>query len=314
MSDFPISNVRLPFSLIPAGGLINAVTPSTCDGQNDDADRERIVVFSIEIQSGLVITNSAAMFCRPSFQIQQSAVTIDQSQNLKSVDYGTPLNAPKNLTALAIFKAIQKTMYVDLAREAFLEWYYPPNVRYRYTNNFVTLILMSSGSKDPKDLWDAEIMARGAQKVFKEVAVQLAKEYFFTATSTIAPTELEGTAKYKQQRLFVQSQSLQAFESILCVLAVLYIYSVFHPRRHTIPQDPASIARLSSIISRSRNLNASMSSTGSLSLKILESLLLGSYGAAFLKNLDKINNKAPRFVIKSYKADDPKLIPLNTKY
>jgi hypothetical protein len=300
----------------PSESWYGFVLPRTCNDQDDDPDRERIVIFSVykgtDIGTGPVLINSTALFCTPSVRIQQSVVTIDQAGNLKSVDQGTSINAPNNLTALAISKAVLNTVepldYVGIRTE--LAQYYDTDSSILEIDNFFGLILMSSETKNVKDLRDGSMMAHGAQKIFKSIAVQLAKQYFLNATSTIASTELEGTAEYKQQRLFVRSLSLRAVESILCVLVVVCMYSALRRRHHTTPQDPASIARLSSIISQSRNLNTMMSSTGFLSLKHLESLLSGRYSAAFSKNAHGIVNKAPRFVIESHNVDIPKPVPI----
>jgi hypothetical protein len=294
-------------------GWIGGVTSGTCDNEANDLDRERVVVFSAYKDVGPVLVNSTAFFCRPSFRIQQSTVTIDQSGSLKSVGHSTSLNIPNDLTSLAIFEAVKSTVnQVDPRR--LTGGLITGRGTMTLIDSFFQLIAEFSGSQIVDDLLVGDMMARGAQKIFKGVAVQLAKRYLLTPTSIVSSAEFEGTAECKQQRLFLRSFFLRLMESVLCALIIVCMYLALRPRHHTTPQDPASIARLSSAISRSRHFNFTMSSTGSISSKSLKGLLPGKYGAVFLRNAHGIDDKALQFVVKSHEADIPKLIPLNTKF
>jgi hypothetical protein len=187
-------------------------------------------------------------------------ITIDQSGDLKKVDNGGPLELPQNLTALALSEAVLKTVSQITFSGTFVQelaHHYVRDLRqFQYTSIFFGLILKSSGSKTINDLWDADMMHRGVQKIFKGVAAQVAKRYFLVPSSAVSDAEQKLTAEYKQERLFARLRSLRAMESLLGVLFAICIYLAVRPQRHATPQDPASIAGLSSVLSQSRNLSS----------------------------------------------------------
>jgi hypothetical protein len=144
------------------------------------------------------------------------------------------------------------------------------------------------------------MMHRGVQKIFKGVAAQVAKRYFLVPGSAVPDAEQKLTAEYQQERLFARIRSLRAMESLLGVLFAICIYLAVRPQRHTTPQDPASIARLSSILSQSSSLSSTLASTGFTSSKGLESLLSGRYGLAFVRSTAMNDGEPPRLVIETY--------------
>jgi hypothetical protein len=184
---------------------------------------------------------------------------------------------------------------------------YVTDVRqFQCTSIFFGLILKSSGSMTINDLWDADMMHRGVQKIFKSVAVQVAKRYFLLPSSATPDTEQNLTAEYQQERLFARVRSLRAMESLLGVLLAICIYLAVRPQRHTIPQDPASIAGLSSILSQSQGFSSTLISAGFLSSKGLEGLLSGRYGLAYLRSTDMNDGEPPRLVIETHGPNSPR--------
>jgi hypothetical protein len=314
ISEFPSNKKRIRTWLgwYNTTGWYSGAIPGTCDGKDDDSDRERNVVFSA-YKNGSTLTNSTASICRPSFRIQQRTVTVDQSGSLMSVGHSTSFNIPNHLTSLEVFEAVRSAVYQVVPRTLREESLSGSN--WDYIDSFSQLISELGSFENVEDQLVSDVLVRGAQKIFKGVAAQLAKHYFLTPTPIGSSAGFEGIVESKQQKLFLRSLFLRLIESVLCALTILCMYLALRPRRHTTPQDPASIARLSSIISRSQSFGSAVSSTASLSSKSLKRSLTGRYGTVFLRNALATDTKSPpQFVIKSPLVDIAKPTSLNTKY
>jgi hypothetical protein len=319
MSAFPRNNASFSVTNngVPWGSWFGGVLPGTCDGKVGDPDLDRIVIFTLYKEQNSSLTNSTAMFCKPSFQLQQSTITLDQNGALKSVEPGTPLDKPNELTTLMLSDAVRTSIsQADsiLMMDPLAEALQVRRVQYGISNVFLNLILQLNPSKSTKDLWDGELMARGARTIFKSVAAQIAKRYFLVPTTEAPAEEVQGTAKYVQQRLFARIPTLRAMEALICLLIALCLYLALRPARHTTPQDPASIARLSAMISQSQNFNHTMSQTGFLSLKSLQRLLTGRYSTAYSRDMHVSDSGRPVFGIQSHDTNVPQHTPTDGKY
>jgi hypothetical protein len=319
MSAFPRNNATFGVTNngVPYGSWFGGVLPGTCDGKDGDPDLDRLVIFSLYKEQNSSLTNSTAMFCKPSFQLQQSTVTLDQSGSLKSVEPGALLEKPNELTTLALADAVRTSISQSdsiLLMDSLADAFQVRRVQYGITNVFLNLILQINKSKTTKDLWDGELMARGARTIFKSVAAQIAKRYFLIPNTSAPAEEVKGTVAYVQQRLFARTPTLRAMEALLCLLIVLCLYLALRPARYTTPQDPASIARLSSMISQSRNFTDTMSHTGFLSLKSLDRLLIGRYSTAFSKDTYANDNSWPVFGIQSHDTNVQQPTSTDGKY
>jgi hypothetical protein len=300
MSTFPQDNTSFMLrNSNPFGDWYGGVLPGTCDGKADEMDLERLVVYLLYKKRGTVISNSTALFCKPSFQLQQSIVTVDQNGALKSVNSSVPLPAPEGLTTFSLYNAVRKTVsQLDINLNAELERKY--TTRIKVPDMFMGLILRTADSDDIAIFWDSKMIAQGAQKVFRSVAAQVAKRYLLVPTSTTLADKASGSGEYKQERLFMRQLTLRALELLLCVLSLLCLYLAFRRTRHTTPQDPASIARITVMISQSHDLKSLMSSHGSSSLNILQTSLIGRYGVAYVNNISAKDSTAPYLVIENH--------------
>jgi len=314
MSAFPNDNTSLAVdNRTPFGRWSGGVLPGTCDGPVEDKDRDRLVVFILHKVIGPQITNSTALFCKPSVQLQQSRITIDQNGTLINVENGTALPTPAGLTSF-ITNAVLNTVdqldtnfYAELARKYPVR---PPNLD--FSNAFAGLIMRTMESNDIQNFWDSEKIARGAQDIFKSAAAQVAKRYLLVPTPEASATQFTGMVTYKQERLFVRWSTMRAMESLFCVLVLMCLYLGFRPVRRTTPQDPASIARLASMISQSENLNLLLSNAGFVSLESIESLLSGKYGLVYAQN-SVGHESRPQFMIESCETDISKPISVTAK-
>jgi hypothetical protein len=318
MSRFPLNNRTFTVTNngVPFGSWFGAVLPGTCDGDDNETDRDRLVVFTLYKEQNATLTNSTAVFCKPSFKLQQSTIEIDQNGGLKSVNPGKVLETPKELTTLALSDAVRTTIaQIDnLKIQTELATQYPMYPKhFGFNSVFLNLIFRTKTNKAVEDFSDSNLLAKGAQQIFKRVAAQVAKRYFFSSNTSKSAESVSGKVEYKQERLFARIQTLRAMESLIAVLVVTCLYMAFRPIPPTTPQDPASIARLASMISQSHNFTLNMSSTGFLSLKSIESLLSGRYSLAYLKNANAGASK-PHFAIESYETNDQRTAPSAGKY
>lgn len=319
MSKFPRNNRTFTVTNngVPFGSWFGGVLPGTCDGDDDEPDRDRLVVFTLYKEQNATLTNSTAVFCKPSFKLQQSTIRIDQDGGLKSVTSGKILETPKELTTLALSDAVRTTItQIDNIKiQTKLANQYPMYPKhFGFNSIFLNLILRTKAKKDVEDFSDSDLLAKGAHKIFRSVAAQVAKRYFLSSNTSNTAESVSGTVEYVQERLFARIPTLRAMESLIVAIVVTCLYMALRPISSTTPQDPASIARLASMISQSHNFTLNMSSTGFLSLKSIGSLLSGRYSLAYLKNADPSASQSPYFAIKSYETNDKGPAPSAGKY
>jgi hypothetical protein len=125
---------------------------------------------------------------------------------------------------------------------------------------------------------DFDLLARGADAVYRGLAVQLAKQYLLVPNSSKPNHNLNSTLSYGHQRLFVQLRPLRIIEATSAALILVSVFLAFRQSfAKTPPQDTASLARLSSAISQSRDLVKLLSATGSWPLRSMQDLLQGQY-------------------------------------
>ncbi|KAF2124960.1 hypothetical protein P153DRAFT_117017 [Dothidotthia symphoricarpi CBS 119687] len=290
--------------------------PGTCEGNNGDLNRDRLVVFSFFKNQGTKIVNSTTLFCKPSYKFQQSTVTLDESGSLRTVDNSTLLQTPVGLTATDISNAVRNTLeqfdYGILLPELASKYgIWDTQVRFR---NFFMLMMKSQGSENIKDVWDSDLMIKSAQDVFRGAAAQLAKRYFLAANDTDPRPDMSGTVDYDQQRLFVRTTPLRLMEAVLGALILVSFYLGWQSPQGKTPQDPASIARLASIISQSKEFVDIMSPTGSWRVRNLKHLLKQDYTARFEPAAEDHHEPAPSFVIEGHGVITSHLIEEKEKY
>lgn len=253
--------------------------------------------------------NSTALICRPTIKIQSSEVTIDESGLLKNVDNGEQIPIPSTLTAVEVSDAVNNTITqitTGSIMSALSGGRNPgPNQGF---DPFFSLILSSQGVNDMKDLSNIDLLMRGAQAVFQGVAGQIGKRYLLVSNSTAPSKKFEGTVEYNQHRLFVNLLSLRLMESALCVLVLISLVLVFITSRACTPQDPASLARIASLISESQHLTNTLSTTGSWSTKDLKILLEGTYATRYSTPVDGHHDGLPELVIDGNGMSDRHLI------
>ncbi|TFY54543.1 hypothetical protein EVJ58_g8802 [Rhodofomes roseus] len=123
---------------------------------------------------------------------------------------------------------------------------------------------------EPKQLMDANTIARGSQQIFSDIWRNVIQPRNVTSDS------LQGTAAVADTRLISRVGSIRAIQVCLCVLAVIAIF-VFAWRPHTcLPRDPSSLASIALILSESEDLARRLEGSSSATTEALGSHLRGA--------------------------------------
>ncbi|KAH7392166.1 hypothetical protein DE146DRAFT_132725 [Phaeosphaeria sp. MPI-PUGE-AT-0046c] len=327
MSAWPKNNMtlRVQNNGLQWGQWFGGVYTGSCDGKDSELDRERLVIVTLYKEPGVIsrnatnttFTNTTAVFCKPTYKLQRSTVTLDQSGAIERVEPGALLDQPAALTPFMIAEAVRATIsQVDVSniQQSVARDYGIDRKQFGVSDVFLNFILQANPSKKIADLSDVKALGPAAQTVFRSVAVQVVKRYFLVPSNATVAEQISGEVMYSQQRLFARIPTLRVMESFLCLLIVVGLFLGTRPSRHTTPQDPASIARLGAMISQSKNFNQVMSSAGFLSLENLKSLLPGRYHGQYYKDTYATTPRAPLFAIESHDTGSQDIVPADGKY
>ncbi|KAF2647254.1 hypothetical protein K491DRAFT_723600 [Lophiostoma macrostomum CBS 122681] len=298
---------------------VGTVFNATCDAQDIDnaEDQGRLVILNFLLKVDAILTsngstegnhtsagtaylsgsavNGTALVCQPQLTMQRSDVTIDQSGSLIHASEGENLLVPSNISAMDVTNAVL-TSISQLNVHGILP--------YQHFTGFFAWILSSQSSTDAADLSNTDLQAKGAQMIFEGVASQISKRYFLDSNPEEAHGNLQGTMESVQQRLFVKLLSMRLMESALCILALVSLLLVFGSRRGSTPQDPASVARIVSFVSKSPAAINALSPTGSWLIKDLPLKLQREYSTDFKVILDGYRNPHPIFMIEGEGGKD----------
>jgi hypothetical protein len=255
-----------------------------CDTDKEGEDRERVVVTVLYADGDLYmegdsvpnLKNSTTLFCTPSFSIQQDEVTIDKTGAIIQVIRGEPSQNSHSTISSIIAQGVFQSISNDNNKDTNgFNW------STFSVDNYPYLILASQDAFTVDKFSNFELLAKGADEVYRGVAVQLAKQYLLGVNETKSRQDLEGVAHYEHQRLFVRNIFLRIVETILCIVALLSISLALRSRKRLPPRDVASIARLSAAVSKSKDLMDALSETGLWPCRELKRLLQGTYVARY---------------------------------
>ncbi|KAJ4318180.1 hypothetical protein N0V94_004546 [Neodidymelliopsis sp. IMI 364377] len=250
-----------------------------CAGEGAEPVRDRIVIVSLYKNPGPVLTNSTTLFCEPSISVSRNTVTIDQQSAIRGVEN----SISSNVLESSVIKKISEGVRIAVDQIPSIEGLESlGNVTRKYNfKPFVRLMLSSQNSTSISDASDYELLAAGANDVYKGLVVQLAKQYLLTPNATEPYNDLDGKISYTHQRLFMQNRPLRIIESFLAVLIAISLFLALRKPKHATPQDTASIARLCSAISQSSDLARLLEGTGSWPIVSLRGALGGQYQSKF---------------------------------
>jgi hypothetical protein len=266
-----------------------------CDGDASAENLDRVVAIMLYKNPGATLTNSTALFCKPSVNMSYSTVTFDQLGALTGVVPSTPLPLPSLLTVDQINTGVQAAIDSIPSTEGF-ELIGNKSRKYKL-EPFMSLVLMSQNSKSTVAASDPEFLSRGASAVYRGLVTQLAKQYMMVANTSDTGMDHRSSISYNHQRLFIQNRTLRLIEAILgCVLIVLLVL-VIQRNPGNLLHDTASIARFASALRHSDGLNQSLRGTGSWSIGDLKTVLQGNYCSRLETTQHDSNGKNELYVI-----------------
>jgi hypothetical protein len=289
-----------------------------CDTDQKSKPRERLVVTVLYADGDLYmegdskpnLKNSTTLFCTPFFSIQQDGVTIDETGAIVRVVRGEPSQNSHPTTNSIIARGVLESIY----RDNDVGMTYGYNASTFNIDRFTQFTLASQGAVTVNDLSNFELLAKGANEVYRGIAVQLAKQYLLGASETGSRRDLEGVAHYEHQRLFVRETFLRIVETILCTLALLSVSLALRSRKQLPPRDVASIARLSAAVFQSKDLMETLSETGLWSCRKLKRLLQGTYSARYKLIEDHARVEHLDFVIEGDRPVKGRIHDLREEY
>jgi hypothetical protein len=256
-----------------------------CDADKAGENRERLVLTVLYADGDLYmegdsvpnLKNSTTLFCTPSFSIQQDEVVIDKTGAIIQVIRGEPSQNSHSTISSLIAQGVFRSIFIDNTQRTTAGY----NESTFLVDTYSYLTLASQGAVTVEEFSNFDVLAKGADEVYRGVAVQLAKQYFLDVNETEPRQDLEGVAHYEHQRLFVRNIFLRIVETILCIVALLSISLALRSRKRLPPRDVASIARLSAAVSKSKDLMDALSETGLWPCRELKRLLQGTYGTRY---------------------------------
>jgi hypothetical protein len=250
-----------------------------CAGEGAEPVRDRIVIVSLYKNPGPMLTNSTTLFCEPSISVSRNTVNIDQQSAIRGVGNSISSNILENSAIKKISEGVRIAVDQIPSIEG-LESLGNATRKYNF-KPFVRLMLSSQNSTSIRDASDYELLAVGANDVYKGLVVQLAKQYLLAPNATEPDYDLNGKISYTHQRLFMQNRPLRIIESFLAVLTMISLFLALRKPKHAAPQDTASIARLCSAISQSSDFARLLEGTGSWPIVSLQGALGGQYQSKF---------------------------------
>jgi hypothetical protein len=277
-----------------------------CDTDKEDQERERLVITWLSADRDLYmeedsepnLKNSTTLFCTPYFSIQQDEATIDETGAIIQVVRGESSQNSHPTTNSMIVQGVLQSVFSDDQ----IGTTHGYNSSIFNSDRLGELIIASQDAVTVDDLSNFDLLAKGANEVYRGIAVQLAKQYLLVANETESRRDLEGVARYEHQRLFVRNIFLRIVETILCILALLSISLAVRSRKRLPPRDVASIARVSAAVSKSKDLMDVLSETGLWPCRELKRLLQSTYSARYKLIEDDTRAEHRDFVIEGHRT------------
>ncbi|KAF3940892.1 hypothetical protein ABW19_dt0200430 [Dactylella cylindrospora] len=254
-------------------GYDGRVQNATCEEIEDPAKAARLFVamtYSTRANYTNTLRNYTVFSCEASYSIQRSRVTIagnvpnDYTRVTKIQPIGDPFTLPE-FTSKDLTEGILKTLQESATQLTSSGWdrAFDP-----YFSSMWTL------RKDVNytDFMEPELLQTTSSELYSALAAQIAKSSLTRTPETI--TMVDATVARYQQRLILRPVSVIVMELLVFILIVITIcILIMVPRQGVAPRDPGTIGALATILSRSKNLEQSLSGTSNLSEKDLEAWL-----------------------------------------
>lgn len=201
------------------------------------------------------------IICKPSYRAHQGRVIFQGSASSGSVpEVQIELGDPTNTT----------TIDDDIAQRLFLRAH-----KAFYNGNGGQLnsaYLIDPGwDGDHSRFFDLDYLVRHAENTLPVMMAQAAKDNILMPSESVA----EGSVSSIQSRLTIRTASFIATEVILVLLCLVSTFLIWSDARNMCPRDPVTIAGLSTILARSKDINAILRDSGTYTVEQIEQVLSG---------------------------------------
>jgi Protein of unknown function (DUF3433) len=220
----------------------------------DDGYLPNITKWSMDVQV-------SAILCQSSYTMEKALVTYDLTQSPPQVDVKGPLT--RTNATLPGFSNY------DLATEfEGALWGAVPAFGDGMDGTFFGLMSDLSGG-GLAALLNGTAMGLAAEKVFQNIAVQIAKRELLHPTMS----SLEGRLAYSEQRLYIRGFSLWVMVGGFTTMAALSCVVMVARPQNVVPRDPEPIASIAMILLRSRDLQNILQQNGQANVEKIRKAL-----------------------------------------
>ncbi|KAK6359128.1 hypothetical protein TWF696_000294 [Orbilia brochopaga] len=253
-------------------GFYATIQNSTCDEIRDPVAGYRLFIamtYSTRENYTNTLQNYTAFVCEPSYTVTRSQVTIPSNRlndysRISSVQPLGDSNTIPGLTAKDLSDGIMATLFQG-GQIAISGWD-------RTFDSFFALLAIANPQVNYTAFNDPDFLKTTASDLYGTLAAQVVGGSLMQPAT--ADTTVDATVMRYQQRLILRPVSVIVMEVIVGVLIAITVFLlVAIPRHGVAPRDASSLGALATILSRSKELERSLSGTSNLSEKDLETWL-----------------------------------------
>ncbi|KAJ6257405.1 hypothetical protein Dda_8294 [Drechslerella dactyloides] len=254
-------------------GFYARIQNSTCDEISDPVAGNRLflaMTYSTRENFTNTLQNYTAFVCEPSYTVRRSQVNIPSNRldDYSALSIVRPLGdntTIPGLTAKDLTDGIVTTLGQGSTQLAMSGWD-------KAFDSFFGLLTVLHPQLNYTAFNDPDLLKTAASDLYASLAAQVVGESLLQPAT--ANTAVDATVMRYQQRLILRPVSVIVMEVIVGVLVMITIALLLMMPRHGVaPRDPSSLGALATILSRSKELERSLSGTSNLSEKDLEGWL-----------------------------------------
>ncbi|KIW90124.1 uncharacterized protein Z519_09555 [Cladophialophora bantiana CBS 173.52] len=217
-------------------------------------------------QDNNTMLNSSNIVCVPSYSVQSAMVTLDTQGNVKSVNLTGKPRRLNNLSAVDIADGVLATTQQASAISTSTSYDVALDV-------FTTMMQQDTVNFKAEDLLDTTYLNSTANRIYGQIAAQLANLYLLSDSSKNAAPVIDGTISKDENRLIARQIPIRIMQAVAAVMILLIVVILFVRPRGVVPRSVDSIAAVAAILARSPALEARLRGTGHQSLSELRETL-----------------------------------------
>ncbi|EXJ68548.1 uncharacterized protein A1O5_08341 [Cladophialophora psammophila CBS 110553] len=217
-------------------------------------------------QDNNTLLNSSNIVCVPSYSVQSARVTLDTQGNVKSVNLTGKPRGLNDLSAVNIADGVLATTQQASTISTSTSYDVASDV-------FTTMMQQDTVNFKAEDLLDTTYLNTTANRIYGQIAAQLANIYLLSDSFKNAAPVIDGTISKDENRLTARQIPIRIMQAVAAVMILLIVVILFVRPRGVVPRSVDSIAAVAAILARSPALEARLRGTGHQSLDELRETL-----------------------------------------